>query len=64
MFFWDRKIQSLVKSESILLSPLHIKMALLKNYVKVMDCNGDAFTFFKENFPKISKPDIKAGIFV
>ncbi|GBO19635.1 hypothetical protein AVEN_120450-1 [Araneus ventricosus] len=32
--------EPLVASEKILLPPLHIKLGLMKNFVKAMDCGG------------------------
>jgi hypothetical protein len=54
----------LVNPEDVLLPPLHIKLGLIKNFVKAMDRNGDGFLYLKEKFPKTSEPKIKEGIFV
>ncbi|GBM97807.1 hypothetical protein AVEN_250982-1 [Araneus ventricosus] len=35
--------EPLVASEKILLPPLHIKLGLMKNFVKAMDCGGSGF---------------------
>jgi len=39
------KHHSLVESSRILLPPLHIKLGLMKNFVKAMHCNGTAFLY-------------------
>jgi len=39
------KHHSLVESLRILLPPLCIKLGLMKNFVKVLDCNGTAFLY-------------------
>ena len=39
------KNHSLVESSRILLPPLHIKLGLMKNFVKAMDRNGTAFLY-------------------
>ena len=39
------KYHSLVESSRILLPPLHIKLGLMKNFVKAMDRNGTAFLY-------------------
>jgi len=39
------KHHSLVESLRILLPPLHIKLDLMKNFVKAMDHNGTAFLY-------------------
>jgi hypothetical protein len=37
------------------LPPLHIKLGLMKNDVKVMDQNGSGFVCAKQKFPKMSE---------
>ncbi|GBN05626.1 hypothetical protein AVEN_86031-1 [Araneus ventricosus] len=54
----------LVASEKILLPPLHIKLGLMKNFVKAMDCGGSGFQYLRLKFPKVSEAKIKEGIFV
>jgi hypothetical protein len=58
------KSAPLVNSEDILLPPLHIKLGLIKHFVKAMDKNGSGFLYLKEKFPKIRDAKIKEGIFV
>lgn len=58
------KYSPLVKPADILLPPLHIKLGLMKNFVKAMDRNGNGFLYLKEKFPRISDAKIKEGIFV
>jgi hypothetical protein len=53
----------LVESHKVLLPPLHIKLGLMKNFVKGMDKNGKGFQYLKEKFPKISNAKLEAGIF-
>jgi hypothetical protein len=53
-----------VNSEDILLPPLHIKLGLIKHFIKAMDKNGSGFLYLKEKFPKIRDAKIKEGIFV
>jgi len=55
---------SLVNSHMIILPSLHIKLGLLKNFVKAMDKNGTGFHYLKEKFPHVSDSKIKEGIFV
>ena len=45
------KHHSLVESSRFLLSPLHIKLGLMKNSVKAMDSNGTAFLYLRQKFP-------------
>jgi len=54
----------LVDSKKVLLPPLHIKLGLMKNYVKALNKDGDTFKYLEEKFPQISEAKIKAGIFV
>ncbi|GBN96996.1 hypothetical protein AVEN_250456-1 [Araneus ventricosus] len=56
--------EPLVASEKILLLPLHIKLGLMKNFVKRMDCGGSGFQYLRLKFPKVSETKIKEGIFV
>ena len=44
--------------------PWHIKLGLMKQFVKAMDTAGDGFNFLKTKFPYFSKAKIKEGIFV
>ncbi|GBN15022.1 hypothetical protein AVEN_61618-1 [Araneus ventricosus] len=60
----NEKNEPLSASEKILLPPLHIKLGLMKNFVKAMDCGGSGFQYLRLKFPKVSKTKIKEGIFV
>ena len=55
---------SLVDPQKIYLPPLHIKLGLMKNFVKGMDRTGKGFTYLKTKFPRVSDAKIKEGIFV
>ena len=50
--------QPLVASEKIYLPPLHIKLGLMKNFVKAMDRNGEGFNFLTHKFARISDAKI------
>ena len=57
--------QPLVSSANVFLPPLHIKLGLMKNFVKAMDQEGDGFKFLKDFFgAHKSDAKLKAGIFV
>lgn len=43
--------------------PLHIKLRLMKNFVKGMDKTGNGFAYVRNKFPKISDAKLKEGIF-
>ncbi|GBL65645.1 hypothetical protein AVEN_14073-1 [Araneus ventricosus] len=56
--------EPLVVSEKILLPRLHIKLGLMKNFIKAMDCAGSGFQYLRLKFPKVSETKIKEVIFV
>ena len=55
---------ALVEAHKILLPPLHIKLGLVKNFVKAMDRTSPAFRYLHEKFPRLSEAKIKEGVFV
>ena len=55
----------LVDPQKIYLPPLHIKLGLIKNFVKAMAYDSDGFKHLKEKFvAKKTDAKLKAGIFV
>ena len=58
------KASPLVDAQKVLLPPLHIKLGLMKNFVKRLDSNGAAFKYLAEKFPEISEAKLKEAIFV
>ena len=55
----------LVDSQKIFLPPLHIKLGLMKNFVKAMaKVNSEGFQYLCGKFPKITTAKLKEGIFV
>src|SRR5215470_1287932 len=55
---------SLVNSDKIILPALHIKLGLMKNYVKAMDFNGNGFLFLKKKFSRVLTDEkLRAGVF-
>ena len=48
----------------LLLPPLHIKLGLMKNFVKALHKNGAAFQYLSTVFPGLSAAKLKEGIFV
>ena len=54
----------LVESNKIVLPPLHIKLGLMKNFVKAMDRDGPAFRYLSEKFHTLSEAKMKEGIFI
>lgn len=53
----------LVSRDRIILPPLHIKLGLIKQYVKALNKDGRCFNYIVKVFPKLSNEKIKAGIF-
>lgn len=53
----------LIPSGKVLLPPLHIKLGLMKNFIKAMNKDGAAFQYVQIKFSFISDAKIKAGIF-
>ena len=55
---------ALAEWHKILLPPLHIKLGLMKNFVKAMDQTGSAFKYLVEKFPRLCEAKIKEWVFV
>ncbi|GFT87554.1 uncharacterized protein TNCV_3759921 [Trichonephila clavipes] len=55
--------QSLVDPKK-LLPPLHIKLGLMKQFVKALDKEGECFKYLCEQFPGLSDAKLKKGICV
>ena len=53
----------LVKLHQILLPPIHIKLGLIKNFIKVINKESPAFAFIKQTFPQVSDAKMNAGFF-
>jgi hypothetical protein len=53
----------LVNHENILLPPLHIKLGLMKNFLKAFYSESLGLACLKEMFPRLSEAKIKAGVF-
>ena len=58
------KENPLVDLNKILPPPLHIKLGLMKNFVKALHKNGAAFQHLSIVFPALSAAKLKEGIFV
>ena len=55
--------EPLVSRDRIILPPLHIKLGLMKQFVKALDKHGDCFNYIVKKFPGLSMEKMKAGIF-
>ena len=58
------KENPLVDMNKVLLPPLHIKLGLMKNFVKALHKNGAAFQHLSTVFPGLSAAKLKEHIFV
>ena len=58
------KENTLVDMSKVLLPPLHIKLGLMKNFVKALHKNGASFQHLSSVFPGLSVAMLKEGIFV
>jgi hypothetical protein len=47
-----------------LLPSMHLKLGLMKNFVKAMNQEKAAFTYLWEKFPRLSEAKLKEGIFI
>ncbi|XP_061471112.1 uncharacterized protein LOC133379577 [Rhineura floridana] len=53
----------LVDREKFILPPLHIKLGLMKQFVKALDKDGDCFKYICRSFLGLTMEKLKAGIF-
>ena len=53
----------LVPSNKVLLPPLHIKLELMKQFVKSLDNESSALQYLQAKFPKLTSEKVRAGIF-
>ena len=56
--------QNLVDQGKIVTPPLHVKLGLIKHFVKAWLKNGPAFQYIFEKFPHYSPAKIIEGIFI
>lgn len=54
----------LVDPNKIILPPLHIKLGLIKNFVKKLKPESRSVLYLKEKFPRLSEAKIKEGVFI
>jgi hypothetical protein len=58
------RTQPLVNKDKILLPQLHIKLGLMKNFVKAMNKHGKRFEYLRNKFPKLNDAKLKEGIYI
>ena len=54
--------EPLIEREKIMLPPLHIKLGLMKQFVKALNKNGGCFKYLCRFFPRLSLEKLQAGI--
>lgn len=54
--------QPLVDSRKIIIPPLHVKLGIVKNFIKALDRDGDAFARLRQIFPGITPAKLNEGI--
>jgi hypothetical protein len=54
--------ESLVDPQKVLLPPLHIKLSLMKQFVKALQRNGNCFKYLCSKFHGLSETKLKEGI--
>lgn len=57
------KYPALIKNENVILPSLHIKLGLVKNFVKALDKDSRAFIYLKTIFTNLSVAKISEGVF-
>ena len=55
--------EPLVDRKKIIFPPLHIKLGVMKQFVKVLPTEGNCFKYLISAFPGLSIEKIKAGVF-
>ncbi|KAJ8685653.1 hypothetical protein QAD02_021446 [Eretmocerus hayati] len=54
----------LVDRDKIVLPPLHIKLGIVKNFIKAMNKTGAGVSFLREKFPRLGGAKLKEGVLV
>ena len=57
-------MEPLISQEKVLLPPLHIKLGLVKQFVKALDFEGEVFQEIHSMFPRLSEATTKGEIFL
>ncbi|KAI6651113.1 hypothetical protein LOD99_5464 [Oopsacas minuta] len=62
---WGKNVinNPLVHTNKIILPPLHIKLGLMKQFIKALDKDRCCFKYIRNYFPQISQDRKEAGIF-
>ncbi|GBP23524.1 hypothetical protein EVAR_12805_1 [Eumeta japonica] len=57
-------LSRLLKEKKVLIPPLHIKLGLMKQFVKNLDETSEAFGYLRNFLPKLSEAKVKAEVFI
>ena len=55
--------EALVEGENIIFPPLHIKLGIIKQFVKALNKDADCFIYLRSRFHGLSDEKVKSGIF-
>ena len=55
--------EPLVAREKLIIPPLHIKLGLMKQFVKALAVTENCFSYIFRVFPGLTNEKLKAGIF-
>ena len=55
--------EPLIERNRIVFPPLHLKLGLMKQFVKALDKERECFQYICRFFPKLSSEKVRAGIF-
>lgn len=55
---------NLVERDKVIFPSLHIKLGLMKQFVKALDSNGSCFSYLRSKFPKLTDAKVKDKVFV
>ena len=55
--------KNILNEAKVLLPSLHIKLGLMKQYVKSLDKHGPCFGYIRQKFPALSNEKLKTEIF-
>ncbi|GFY01569.1 uncharacterized protein TNCV_2607531 [Trichonephila clavipes] len=58
-----QNVMPLVSRDRIILPPLHIKLSIMKQFVKALAKSGECFNFLSRKFPGLSIEKLKSSIF-
>src|SRR5678815_4721220 len=54
-------LHPLIEPKNVLLPPLHIKLGIMKNFIRALNKDGDVICYLKNAFQKLSDGKIEAG---